>query len=90
MDNKKSNWVLYSFLGGSLLGAGLGLLFAPKPGKEIREDIKNYTARTRDRISKSISEGVDIFEKSKHAVARAIDAGTAAYTEEGDRHIKAA
>lgn len=28
---------------GSVLGAGLGILFAPKSGKETREDIKNAT-----------------------------------------------
>lgn len=30
-------------MSGSVLGAGLGILFAPKSGKETREDIKNAT-----------------------------------------------
>ena len=32
---------LGKFLAGAAIGAGLGILFAPKSGKETREDIKN-------------------------------------------------
>lgn len=36
--NKKSAG---KFALGAVVGAGLGLLFAPKPGKELRKDLKN-------------------------------------------------
>jgi gas vesicle protein len=35
-----SPFVLLAFLGGAVLGAVAGLLFAPRPGKETREKIK--------------------------------------------------
>ena len=38
MSNKKSG--LGKFLAGIGIGAGLGMLFAPKSGKETREDLK--------------------------------------------------
>ena len=36
---KKNNGI-GKFLAGAAVGAGLGILFAPKSGKETREDIK--------------------------------------------------
>lgn len=39
MSNKKSNGVL-KFLAGVGIGAGLGILFAPKSGEETRKDLK--------------------------------------------------
>jgi gas vesicle protein len=90
LENKKGNWVLLSLLGGGILGAGLGLLFAPKPGKELRNDIKDFAARTRDKVGKSIDEGIHVYEKSKNAVASAVDCGTAAFREEGERRLKSA
>ena len=38
MSNKKSGFG--KFLAGAAIGAGLGLLFAPKKGSEIRADLK--------------------------------------------------
>lgn len=39
MTNKKGG--KGKFLFGALIGAGLGILFAPKKGSEIRKDLKN-------------------------------------------------
>lgn len=35
-----NNSVLYAFLGGALVGAGIAVLFAPEKGEEIRRRIK--------------------------------------------------
>lgn len=40
MNKIKRNGGFGKFLGGAIIGAGLGLLFAPKSGKETREDLK--------------------------------------------------
>lgn len=40
MSKEKKNG-LGKFLAGAAIGAGLGLLFAPKKGSELRKDLKN-------------------------------------------------
>jgi gas vesicle protein len=90
LENKKGNWALLSLFGGGILGAGLGLLFAPKPGKEIRNDIKDFAARARDKVGKSIDEGVHVYERGKNAVASAVDCGTETFREESERRLKSA
>ncbi len=41
MSNKKSRG-FGKFLAGAAIGAGLGVLFAPKKGSETRNDLKSY------------------------------------------------
>lgn len=42
-------YVLGAFIGG-LIGAGVGLLLAPKPGRALREDISDYTSYVKDEV----------------------------------------
>ena len=44
------------FVLGAAVGAGLGLLFAPKPGKELRKDLKNKM----EELIKKAKELVDL------------------------------
>ncbi len=39
-DGKSSSGIILGFLAGGIIGATLALLFAPKPGKELRRDIR--------------------------------------------------
>jgi gas vesicle protein len=39
--NRATNFVIGAIVGG-LIGAGLALLFAPKSGAELRQDITDY------------------------------------------------
>ncbi len=64
-DSDKLIW----FLAGAAVGAALGLLFAPKSGREIRRLITDTTADGRDYLVEAgrdvYSKGRDIYEKGK-------------------------
>lgn len=61
--NKKSG--LGKFLVGLGVGAGLGLLFAPKKGSELREDLKKKIREFADRVKE-----IDIEEVKKEFNAK--------------------
>ena len=47
--NRASNFFLGATIGG-LIGAGLALLFAPKSGVELRQDIADYADQVQTEI----------------------------------------
>ncbi len=68
MTMKTSDFLKGALIGG-LIGAAAGILFAPKSGKETREDI----ARKTDEIIKKAKEEYEVaLEKSKKAYETAI------------------
>lgn len=69
------------FLVGGAVGAGLAILLAPKPGKEIREDIKRFTTSTKDRVTVAVARGQELYGEGKAAVAGAIEAGKTVYVQ---------
>lgn len=84
MNEKFTNgksFTLTSILVGGAVGAGLGLLLAPKSGKALQKDLKRFAANTRDRVSDALEKGEDLYEESRTAVAKAVDSGRKAYAE---------
>jgi gas vesicle protein len=78
--------VLVSFVAGAAMGAGLALLYAPKSGQEMREDIvdltedavgriKEYARDAQEKIKSAVEEGKDVFEDKKSVLSSAIEAG---------------
>ena len=55
--------------GGAVIGAGIGLLFAPKAGLETRRDMARYAKRAQvqaTRFSRAVQSGVhDAVERGK-------------------------
>ena len=54
-DNNVSKGLLIGFLSGAVVGAAVALLYAPKSGKEFRQDIKDKT--------QDLMEGAEDFAK---------------------------
>ncbi|HEX2616311.1 MAG TPA: YtxH domain-containing protein [Flavobacteriales bacterium] len=56
MSNDRPN-LLFPFLAGLAAGAALGILFAPRSGRETREAIKDRAQGARDSIDDLVDEG---------------------------------
>ena len=73
-ENNLGKGLLIGFLTGAAVGSIIALLFAPKSGKELREDIKNksqdfiedadkYISNAKDKASQLINDGKKKSEK---------------------------
>lgn len=63
---------LMGLLAGTVLGAGLGMLFAPKPGVELRSQLTEQTGRLR-------STANDAYSQASEKVHQMVDRGREAY-----------
>ena len=77
--------MLVPFLVGGAVGAGVALLLAPKPGKEIRNDLKRFATTTKDRVALAVDRGKELYGEGRAAVVGAIDAGKTAFVEEKEK-----
>ena len=59
-DNTAS--VILAFLAGGAVGAALGILFAPKSGKETRDDINRAVSDAKEKTGELTQEAVQKFE----------------------------
>ena len=88
--------VLVSFLAGAALGAGLALLYAPRSGREMRDQIgdltddavdkiKEYAKEAQDKIKATLEEGKETIMEKKSILSSAIEAGREAILKEKDK-----
>ena len=88
--------ILISFLAGAALGSGLALLFAPKSGREMREQIKDltddavdkikeYARDAQDRIKTTYEDGKELVKEKKTIISSAIEAGKEAMEREKEK-----
>jgi gas vesicle protein len=89
-NEKRGGSILVPFLVGAFAGAIAALLLAPKAGKELRKDIKDFAANTKDNLTSVVDKGKGFYDGSISAVRTAIEAGKEAYVEERDKHRHAA
>lgn len=68
MSNNTGN-TLVALITGAIVGAGVGLLYAPQSGKKTRKQIKNKAGEAKDRLSseydKISDQVVDFAEDTK-------------------------
>ena len=92
--------VILSFLAGAAVGAGLALLYAPKSGRELREQIsdlaedavdkiKEYTKEAQDKVKSTFEEGKDLLKEKKSIITTAIEAGKEAMDREREKYKEA-
>ncbi len=90
-DDSGSSGILW-FLAGLGIGAAVGVLYAPKSGRETREDIARYAQEgsgyVKERARQYRDQANDLVERGKEAVAAqkdqirsAFEAGKQAYRE---------
>ena len=69
---KDSKSLLWGILAGSVVGSVTALLFAPKPGKELRKDIVDGTTGAIDKVQEIAGQagekGSELYGKAKDAV----------------------
>jgi len=63
---------LMGLLAGTVLGAGLGMLFAPKSGAELRSQLGDQAGRLRDMAN-------DTYSQASDKVGQMVDRGREAY-----------
>jgi hypothetical protein len=63
--SEPDRWRTESLLGslallgaGALIGAAMALFFAPKPGAELRHDIRDQLRAAGDKVSESVAGGI--------------------------------
>lgn len=49
IEREEKSWGAWYALGGLIVGAAVGLLYAPRRGKETREEIDHWAQRSRQR-----------------------------------------
>lgn len=63
MKNNNGNMLL-ALLTGAIIGAGVGVLYAPNEGKKTRKKIKKKALDVKDDISKKVSHAKDDLSES--------------------------
>lgn len=91
--------VIFSFLLGGIVGAGLTMLLTPMSGPEARRrlvDLKDdtlekgegYVDEARERVRGTLRKGREYVDDKRSVLSSAIEAGKEAYEKEKEKHSK--
>lgn len=71
-NTAKSGIALGSLALGAIAGAIAGILFAPKSGKETRDEITDTLTKVKDEVAVRLSELKDITQETYHNVVNSV------------------
>jgi gas vesicle protein len=88
-ENDDSVWpILAGVAIGVAVGGVLGILFAPKPGAELREELRDKAEQALDDLQNAthtLSErSKDLVAQTRENLAESIEAGKSAYSKKRD------
>jgi gas vesicle protein len=80
---------LMGLLAGTVLGAGLGMLFAPKPGSELRTKLSEQAGKLRStaadgyqqatgKVTQMVDRGREAYDRARQTAAAAAESATGA------------
>ncbi|OGR73755.1 MAG: hypothetical protein A2X40_01930 [Elusimicrobia bacterium GWC2_65_9] len=81
MSQNNSGESILAFLLGGVVGAAIGVLLAPKRGKETREQILDWFEKGREKARHLVDEEREVLHTKKAQVQAAWSAGKKAYQE---------
>ena len=95
-DGNGGSGFLFGLFAGAAIGAGLGMLFAPKTGAQLRSQLSQQAGELANTASKRYQHasevagefadrGRDMYDQTRHAVSRGVDEAQQAATNVADR-----
>ena len=73
MSNNNGGDVLSSFLLGGLIGAAIGILFAPAAGKKTRKQVNDWIEDATDTTMDKIEDVEKVVKKGKEQIMKHIN-----------------
>jgi len=70
---------LMGLLAGTVLGAGLGMLFAPKAGSDLRNQLSEQAGRLRSAANDTYQQASEKVSQAGEKVSQIVDRGREAY-----------
>lgn len=73
MAENRGGEIIGSFLVGALIGAALGILFAPKAGKETREQLGDWMDETKEKAKEKLEKLEEEIKKRKEQLLKHVN-----------------
>jgi gas vesicle protein len=95
-NDRSTGSIILAFFIGGLVGAGVALLLAPRPGEETRQKVKElaeeakkkatqYAEEVKSKVTSTVEKGKGLIEEKKSLVTTAVEAGKEAYAKEKEK-----